>query len=836
MLLYLGVLLTSSVVLGLELVLMRGLSISHWHHFAYMIISVALLGFGVSGSFLTIARGVVLRRPRLWMAVFTLLLAGSVPACFHFAQRVPFNVLELGWNRRQYLYLLENYLLYLVPFFFGACAIGLALAEKGARIGSRYAANLLGTGLGAIGVVLLMNVFALPALMRMLAGLAGLAAILFAVSARSRPGTVCVAAGVLAVSLASILCGFDLRISEFKTLSYYRRLETQGEARRIESRSGPLGRIDVIESPHIHETPPGLSLDFTGELPPQRLILIDAEATTAVSHIDDNLSHAAFLDYTTEALPYHLLKNPRVAVVGPGGGGPLLLARLHEAEAVTAIELDPNIIELMRGPLRAFSGGIYDAPGVRVVSAEGRSFFETTHERFDLIDLALVDSFAASAAGTNALDENYLYTVEAIKTYLSRLTEHGILSVTRWIRPRPVPVRRPADPPDRMEATDAVKFLAGIAQAMRELGYDPSRQVVAIRSWATATVLGKREPFTPGELAHVRAFAEARGFDLVWLSDIRDEEVNRYAVQKEPVCYRAARELLAGDAERYIRKHPFNVEPATDGRPYFFNFFRWNLLIPLFHSAGTDWVPFVDWGYVAVLATLVQAILLSVLLIVVPLLFVRRGGGSQPGGSRPGGTQPGAAVVLGYFLSLGVAFMFLEMTYIQRMIRFLWHPVYSVAVVVTGFLVFAGLGSAAAERMRLSPLRKVVLAVAGICLIATGEQFLLPVMLAGAAEASFLVRAAAAAAAIAPLAFFMGIPFPTALTAISARRPSLVPWAWGVNGCASVVATVLATVLAVSWGFDPVTWTALGAYVLAALLARRLEPGASDDTLDASAA
>jgi hypothetical protein len=489
---------------------------------------------------------------------------------------------------------------------------------------------------------------------------------------------------------------------------------------------------------------------------------------------------------------------------------------------VTGVELDPNIIDLMRGSLRTFSGRVYDAPGVRVVCTEGRSFFETTDQRFDLIDLALVDSFAASAAGTNALDESYLYTVEAMKTYLGRLTAGGILSVTRWMKLRPVPAERPGDPPDRMEATDVVKLLSGLAQAMRELGYEPSRQVVVIRSWATATVLGKREPFSPDELARVRAFAEARGFDLVWLSDIRDEEVNRYAVLKEPVCYRAARALLTGDAARYVREHPFAVEPATDSRPYFFNFFRWKLLAPLLHSAGADWVPFVDWGYVAVVATLVQATLLSVLLIVVPLLLV----------GREGGSRPGAAVVLGYFLSLGVAFMFLEMTYIQRMIRFLWHPVYSVAVVVTGFLVFAGVGSVVAERIRLSSVRKVVLAVAGVCLVAAAEQFFLPVMLAWAAKASFPVRAAAATAAIAPLAFFMGMPFPTALTAISRRRPGLVPWAWGVNGCASVVGTVIATVLAVSWGFGPVTWTALGAYVLAALLARRLAAAESDGILD----
>jgi hypothetical protein len=405
-----------------------------------------------------------------------------------------------------------------------------------------------------------------------------------------------------------------------------------------------------------------------------------------------------------------------------------------------------------------------------------------------------------------------------MKTYLGRLSDRGILSLTRWLRLRPVPARNALDPPDRMEETDVVKLLAATAQAMRELGLDPRVRVVVIRSWATATVLARRAPFTSDELARVRKFADDRSFDLVYLPGIRPEEANRYTVLKEPVYYEAAREIIAGDAERFIRGYPFAVEPATDDRPYFFNFFRWSLLAPLLRSAGTDWVPFVDWGYLALVATLVQAIVLSVLLIVVPLFFLR---GKSPARVATG-RRPSAAVVLVYFLCLGGSFMFLEISTIQRMIRFLWHPVYSVAVVVTGFLVFAGVGSAAAERIRLPRARKVALAVGGICLVVIAHQFLLPAMMTATAGASFAARAVTALALIAPLAFFMGMPFPTGLAALSQRRAELMPWAWGVNGCASVAATILATASAVSWGFVPVTWMALGGYVLAALLSLRL--------------
>ena len=824
MLVYLGVFLVSCVVLGLELVLMRSLSIGHWHHFAYMIISVALLGFGLSGTVVALARRALLRNARTWMGAASLLLAGCLPVCFHLIQDVPFNVLELGWNAWQYLYLLEDYVLCLLPFFFGACVIALALAEPDVPIGSRYAVNLLGSGLGAVAFVLLMHLFDIPGLMRTLTTLAAAAAVLFALSHGRRLATTLTLAVALLVSGLAFLSPFEVRISEFKTLSHYHRLEAQHEARTIARRFSPLARIDVIESPRIHETPPGVSLNFTGTLPPQRLLIFDGESASVVNQIDGDLSRVAFLDQTTQALPYRLLDRPKVAVVGPGGGGPVLLARLHGASSVTAVELDANVIELMRGPLHALGGDVYDAPGVTVICAEGRSFFETTGERFDLIDLALVDSLAASAAGTNALNESYLYTVEAFRTYLRRLTDDGMLSVTRWLKLRPVPARDVDDPSDRMEATDVAKLMGAVSRALLSEDLEPARCIAVIRSWATATVLVRRKPFLPEELARVRAFADEHAFDLVYLPDIRRDEANRHTVLKQPVYYEAARALITGDAGRYVRDHPFAVEPATDSRPYFFDFFRWRLLVPLLRSAGTDWVPFVDWGYVALVATLVQATVLGLLLIVVPLVFLKRGGGSEPQAIRPH-----AAVVLGYFLCLGVAFMFLEMSTIQRMIRFLWHPVYSVAVVVTGFLVFAGVGSAAAERMRLRPVRKIAFAVTGILTVAVAHQTLLPVVMSAVAKTSFAVRVAVALAGIAPLAFLMGVLFPTGLSVVARTRPHLVPWAWGVNGCASVVATVLATLLAVGWGFQPVTWLAVGAYLAAALLARPLMRGVAQN-------
>ena len=824
-LIHAGVLLTSFAVLGLELALMRTLSISHWHHFAAMIISVALLGFGVSGTFLTLFRRRLLARPRESLAAFALALAAFVPLSFQIAQQVRFNPLELGYGS-QYVQLVKIYALYLVPFFLGGCVIGLALSEPGAKVASRYAANLFGTGLGAAGIILLMYVTDLSGVLWVVTGAAALAAALFACAARSRVVMFLTALGFVSLAVAAATFHFEPTISDFTRLSFFRDLIAQDQAEVVAQRWGPLGRLDVIDSPAIHEAPPDASIDAGRTLPPQRLILVDADGGLTVDRTGGDLSRVAYLDDTTSALAYHLLKKARVALVGAGGGEPLLLARLHEAASVTGIEPDRNVIDLMRGPLAEFSDGIYDAPGVHIVCTEGRAFFETTDERFDLVVVPVTESFSPEAAGAHALNESYRYTVEAVTTYLDHLEEGGILSMTCGLHLRSAPFEAQGFTFTRAEGTVGVRLLSTVAAALRQTRWDPAPHVVAVRTALAMTVLVKNEAFGPDEIARVREFAERRGFALVYHPGIGREDANRNAVLPSPVYYDAAQRVLLG---RGASAGSFDTTPVTDDRPYFFDFFRWEMLGPMLESGTSDWLLVVDWGYLALVVTLVQAATLSAVLILVPLFFVRRRQRDAP--TSPG---PHAARVLAYFLCLGLAFMFLEMTYIQRMVRFLWHPVLSAAVVVTGFLVFAGAGSAVSGVVRMRERSKVLVAVVGICAAAVLEHVLMPTVFSGVQRASFGVRAGVVLCAIAPLAFFMGVPFPTALQSLARTRRHLVPWAWGVNGFASVVATVLATMLSMTWGFGGVTWLALGCYASAGLLSMGLFPREWSDERETS--
>ena len=337
-----------------------------------------------------------------------------------------------------------------------------------------------------------------------------------------------------------------------------------------------------------------------------------------------------------------------------------------------AVELNPQIVALLRQDYADFAGGIYDRPEVEVRIDEARSAVRRTSERYDLIQIPLLYSFGAAAAGTQSLHENYTYTVEAITDYLAALQPGGLLSITLWLK---LPPR------------DSVKLFATAVEALRRTGVaEPGARLAMIRSWSTATLLVKNGAFEPREIATLRAFATARSFDIAWAPGLRSDETNRFNVLERPYLYEAATALLGPDPQAFLKNYKFAVAPATDDRPYFFDFFKWRFLPELLALGPQGAAALLDMGYLILAATLVQAAALSAVLILAPLALSR---------GRLGGRVPKARVV-GYFLALGFGFLFVEIAFIQRFILFLGHPLYAVAVVLAGFLVFAGIGSAIA--------------------------------------------------------------------------------------------------------------------------------------------
>ncbi len=812
-------LLVSAAVLADEVVLVRAFSIGLWHHFAYMVISIALLGFGASGTLLAV---VARRKTPLsalaggtgWLAAFAVLFAVSFPLAFALVQKIPFDPFLIIWDCRQLLYLGCYYLVMFVPFFAAATVIGLALVAESEQSLRLYFYNLVGSAAGAALAVGLLQAAQVEQTVLAVAGLAQGAAWFALLDVVALPSVTRRHRQLAAVAIL-VMAGLTLylrahppavRLSQYKGLSYA--LNLPG-ARLLATRFSAIGRVDVVASPAIRQAP-GLSLVTPREaaIPLQHGLFVDAEMAGAVTAFDGNTSALGYLDWMGTAAQYFARSDsPRVCVLGAGGGASVLLALRHGARHVDAVELDANVVRVLQETLHKFSGALYERPDVTVHVAEGRAFLESAPVQWDMIDISLVDSFAAAAVGMGAVSESYLYTQEAFATYLRHLRPEGVLAVTRWIR---------------MPPRDELKLFATAVTVLESMGLRPADRLVLVRSWATATLLVKREPFTAAELIALRRWAEERLFDMAYFPGMAAGDGNRFDVLARDSYAEAAHALLSGGAARdeFFREYPFFVRPATDDRPYFFHFFRWRALFLIGSMGELAWVPYVEWGYLILVATLIQAALLGGVLVVLPLTLLRR---EAPRRARAGG---GRLSVLTYFLALGIGYMFVEMALIQRLVFFLANPVFAVAVVLAGLLLVSGLGSAWAARrvaQGRSMRRLASLAALAVAAIAVIYAFGLYPALMPLIGWPVSARVAVAFVAMLPLAT-MGMLFPLGLRHLGRTRAELLPWAWAINGCASVVATSLATLLALGAGLAVVLLAAASCYAVAALAARQWPP------------
>jgi len=447
---------------------------------------------------------------------------------------------------------------------------------------------------------------------------------------------------------------------------------------------------------------------------------------------------------------------------------------------------------------------------VRIINQEARGFVEANADTYDVIQISLLDAFGSSAAGVYALHENYLYTVEAMKRYYSRLTPAGILSITRWIKFPP---------------RDSIKLLATAIEALEALHIpDPPQHIASIRSWATSTLLVSASPFTSEEISIIRTFCQERSFDPNYFHGMNDYEANRYNQLPSPEHFRAAQALLFGDREKFYGSYPYHVRPAHDNRPYFFNFFTWKYFSTFIETMENGLIPFIEWGYLVLIATLLQATIVSLFLILLPLFVLRK---------KKRTCRLRSAAIL-YFTCLGLGYLFIEMVCIQQFSLFLAHPTSATSIVIASFLIFSGCGSlfwaARAEKRKRtysacseetlsqfeSHKRFFLFAVMGIiiCLIlymsglsrVFGECF----------GWNYTFKVFLTILLIAPLSFCLGIPFPLGLKSLRRQAEELVPWAYGINGYASVLSSLIATCLAISFGFQTVIFLAMLLYLLAA--------------------
>ena len=796
-----SVALLSAAALAYEVLLIRLFSIIQWHHFAYMVISLALLGFGASGTFLALTRNRIANHFFRFFASQLILFGISSLICYLIAQKISFHPEELLWDWRQWIRLPGMYLLLGLPFFFAANAIGAALSSFTFRIARTYAADLMGAGVGSLIIILLLHSFFPESILKVICCMGLGAAVVATWELKVKPGIPVVIAAVAAAVILVLPSGWiHLSVSPYKGLS---QLLAISGTEVTEKRSGPLGLLTIVRSSSVPlRYAPGLSLNAISEPPSQIAIFTDADAMTVITKFQGNREQIRYLDYLTSALPFHLQPVKSALILGAGGGSDVLQARFHNVPQIDAVELNPQIVALMKTTYADFSGQIYNSSGTHVHVAEARGFIETHERQYDLVQLAIPGSFGASAAGLYALNENYLLTTEAIQSYLRRLEPNGFLSITGWIK---IPPR------------ETFKIFATAVEALRRIKVaQPDQRIILIRGWQTATLVIKNGVITRDEINRLHKFCSERSFDVAFYPGMQSGEANRYNLLQSPTLFfDAAQALLGKNAETFFQSYKFQIQPATDDRPYFFHFFKWSVLPELLSLFKRGGISLLESGYLVLIAAFVQALFFGLIFIVLPLWVV--GAGLRPARVENRKQKLSFRFVC-FFSALGFAFFFVEVAFIQKFMLFLHHPIFAITISLSAFLLSAGAGSAVSKSWvaRKGQAFTLRAAVIGIVLIASLQLLTLSPIFEFFSETSGIVKIVIAVFLIAPLGFFMGMPFPVGMASLTDGVQ--VSWAWALNGYSSVLSAIVATVIAIHFGFVALILIALLLYATAAVL------------------
>lgn len=774
MFLLVGVACVAAAGLAFQIALTRIFALTQGYHFGFLAISLALLGFGASGTALALrpalARGEV--TPRLARLTFAFSL--SLAASYLLVNHLPFDAYRVAFERAQLVYLAVYYFALVAPFFIGGLVLGLPLVAFPARAARLYAANLAGSGAGCVAALGALTLWGEVGGVIFAALLAALGALAFARAAKRLPLGVMASAliALWSVWLVAPPRAFEPQLSPYRGISQTLRLP---DARRVFAAANAFSRVEVVTSAAIRSAP-GLSLTYRGELPTQHALFVDGEALTPLT----DTAPAALLDALPITLAYRLRPNARALIVQPSGGLEVLAALEAGAREIVIIEENP----LVAGVARTYAPHAFTDARVRVVTMSARSFLARTRERFDIVHLALGEPFRPVTAGAYALGENYLYTRQAFREYLEHLNDEGILVVSRWLQLPP---------------TEETRAGALVIAALEERG-QPSAvadHILALRSFSTLLWLVKPTPFTTREIETARAFATQQQFDWVAAPNLDARATNRYHFLPNDDYVAAWQSLLARERRAvFIANYAYDLTPPTDDRPFFFHFFKWEQTPQVLQLLGKTWQPFGGSGYLILLALVALTLVASGALILLPLAMLPR---------APARTSS----ALLYFACLGIGFLFIEIPLIQRFILFLDHPVYAFALVVFALLIGSGVGSAFSARVAW---RGALVALVVAILLA---PHLLPFVFQLTLGAPFAVRAGIACVLLAPLGFLMGIPFPKGMARLNETMPNVVPLAWGVNGCASVISSILATMGALTFGFSMVMLAGAGAYGVA---------------------
>jgi spermidine synthase len=775
----LGLAFATGATLIFEIVLTRLFSVLLWYHYGFLTISLALLGLGLAGIFVYLyperfPREEAARSAAAAALLFVFTTVAALLAV-HWIASTPSNW-PLGVGLRTLIFLIC-----VVPLFFAGLCVAIPISRYTDHIGPLYAADLVGAAAGAMLVIPLLGLLGAHLSILACAIFASVSCLCFsrAVGSRAIFGLGCVA--VLACTLALLLAErtnfFQIRITKLNqnwqtTAERWNSFSYVGVGKE---RPGRFGW-------NLGKSAPTAENDWAP-------IYIDGGAMTPMVGFSGDWEEIEYLRHDVTALGYRTRPARTALIIGSGGGRDILTARLHGVESIQAVEVNPLVVEFVRGEFRDFGGSPYDLPGVSFAVEDGRTYAARSRDRYDLIQISAVDTAAALAAGALSLVENSLYTVEAFQDYHDRLSEDGLLAVTRNYHVE-----------GHLMALRSANI---VKQAWRSRGHaQPERHlaIVAPRDWrkkrSWGTLLASRRPFEPAELERIRSAADSLGFAVLFEPDGAGN----------PESFE---ELFGPEGDRFVRDYPFDIAASSDDRPFFFYFhkpFRFGEAQQA-HAADEQ----LFWGSRSTPRVLLQAfvlvaVLVGVLAFAVPLLVGRL---------RLADTRGSGSGLL-YFAGIGLGFIMVELSLIQRHTLLLGQPLYAFSGVLACILVFSGLGSLVTQRVSDARLpRAAAVALLAVALGVVGHALLMPSLLRSAMTLDLGARLLITFAVVAPLGFVMGMPLPLGMRLMEQRSPRAIAWAWGVNGSLSVLGTVLAMSTSVFFGITGTMLAGASFYLLA---------------------
>jgi len=796
-----SIFLISIVVIALQLVLMRAISVAHYYHFTYMVISTALLGFGASGTILALFYDRLKQNFAFWNLLFLFLFLLSIPFSYLIAQSLPLDTQYVLYSRQQLFLLIGYNMLMLIPFLFGGLVISFMIAYFKKEVPVLYGANLIGSGAGGIAALALMAIFPAYKLPLLMAPLSLLAMGAFFISIGPKSHKFAIQGWFMtgiAVIVSIITLNMDLpdRVDPYKDLAHFRQLEVQGDATSVTSRYGPRAQIDVYESPTFHYTL------FAGPQaaimpPPQLAILMDGVTAAPLFSIDDP-SEAGILDYTPQSLPYRLLDNPSVLLLGEVGGINVWLAKRMGAEKITVVQTNPQLIQLIRNDLADLGGAVYESENVEIINMDPRLFVEQTSESYDLIQLVTGEAIASGTGGLQGLNEDYLLTTNAMVNALGVLTDEGLITITRGIQSPP---------------RDNLKIISLFTDASRESGLQPEDHLLISRNYLAANTLLSKSSLSPSRIDRFLTESADLQLDIEYYPDIQSGEIDQINRIEGPegvnysYIHHAVQEILAENPDSFYDDWVYYVRAPTDNSPYFHDFFKWSSLDRFMDYFGDQWFQRLELGYVVLVITFIQLAILAFFLILLPLLL-RRKLYKKSINKLP---------TLSHFFLIGTGFMFLEITFIQIFTRFLGDPIYSAAAVICSILIFSGLGSLYQKKLKIPDQKRIRIAVTVITLIALLYLFLIAPFLNLFIGLGTFWRFIVTAILLLPVSFFLGWMFPSGIAVLEKNSDELIPWALAIDSFASVSAAPLAIILSMSIGFSNVILLGIGCYIGAGL-------------------